>query len=310
VDGVTVVKFVPGERGPRTVAVIATSIEELRAAQGSKYCPTSVNLLLRDCLRHKRRYLFVGTPCQVGSLRLLLRERPEYAPYFPLTIANFCGGYRDFRYLDGMIRESGLEPARVSSFRMRGGGWPGSMLASTANGETATQPYPDYRSDALVNKQRRCTLCVDGTGLLADFACGDAWLDRFRETGRGWSMIVLRSPEAEGTFAAMREAGLVTAVDVSLAELRQSQRFNLDSKIHRQQRRMALFQLLQQKVPSYDLELPSSRTSYAAELKVLILKTKPFLYANVTFRRTALGGFVARALRRLRRRSRHARPAG
>jgi coenzyme F420 hydrogenase subunit beta len=300
IDGVTVAKFVQGPLGPRTISVVARSRAELLDAQGSKYCPTTTNLLMRECRRAGGRYLFLGTPCQVAALHLAMREDDGLAAVFPLTMANFCGGYKDFRYLDGMIAASGLRASEASNFRFRGGGWPGSMLVACADGREASQPYPNYRSTALVSKQRRCTLCVDGTGLLADFACGDAWLERFEPGTPGWSIVLARSAAAVDIVESMRRDGLLHTEPVSHDEILHSQRFNLRSKISRQRTRMKAFRLLGIPCPVYDVDLPPGVTSLWQEFRVLALKTWPMLYLRVRFRETTMGELVARGVRLVR----------
>ena len=300
VDGVTVATFVRGTRGPRTLSKIARSRSALLESQGSKYCPTTTNLLIRECTRQGGRYLFLGTPCQVGALYLAIGQDESLAKVFPYSMANFCGGYRDFRYLDGMLSADGMDPASAVQFAFRGGGWPGKMLATSDDGRQVVQDYPDYRSTALVNKQRRCTLCIDGTGLLADFACGDAWLDRFPRGTPGWSIVVARSAFAAETVESMRSKGFLHTEAVSHEEVLRSQRFNLRSKIYRQRKRMRLFGILGIPCPTYDVRLPESTTSYWQEFRVIVLKTMPMLYLKVRFRQTPAGELVARMVRFLR----------
>ena len=84
----------------------------------------------------------------------------------------------------------------VHSFRHRGGGQPGSMRIIGTNGEIFQYPYPKYAKLSSFVKNERCTLCMDATGELADFSCGDAWLDS-RDNTAAWSIIVARSLEAE-----------------------------------------------------------------------------------------------------------------
>jgi len=188
-------------------------------------------------------------------------------------MGNFCGGYRDFRYLDGMLQFSKVRPSDVVSFRFRGGGWPGSMRAKTQDGRVVSQPYPHYRSRAFVNKQRRCSLCIDGTALLADFACGDAWMDRFANTRHGWSIILARSAFARVILQEMIACERLASQEVSRDEILYSQRFNLDSKINRQKKRRAVYRFLGLACPEFDVPLPRGRTSYHKELKILLLKS-------------------------------------
>jgi coenzyme F420 hydrogenase subunit beta len=293
VDGVTATRFVYSPPGPRTEGYVARSWEQLLASQGSKYCPTTTNRLVRECAEAGGRYLFVGTPCQVAALRLAIEEQPELADVFPLTMANFCGGYRDFRLLDDIISAKGLDPGQVDYFRFRGGGQPGSMKATTPMGDSVTHPYGEYNSFSKIQKQKRCVFCVDATGELADFACGDAWIERFLEDEFPWSIVLARSPEAQEILQELTSSGRIRATEVSFDEIRYSQASNLSSKKSRQYKRMRICRALRIVMPEWDLDLPRDGSSYAAELLVLFAKTRIGL---------ALRSLRRLILRRLRRR--------
>lgn len=304
VDGVTSVRFqydVPGQ-GPRTQPYISRTRADLLAAQGSKYCPTSTNLLVRDCREAGGRYLFLGTPCQVAAIRQACRVDPVLREVFPYTMANFCGGYRDFRYLDGILRYSGVAPSEVVSFRFRGGGWPGSMRAETVDGRVVGKSYPNFTSDAVVNKQRRCTLCVDGTGLLADFACGDAWIDRLRSEGHPWSIILARSQFAHEIVDDMIRIGRLATEPISQDDVLYSQRRNLDSKIDRQKKRRYLFGLLGMACPEFDVILPDGNTSLWRELKIVLLKSRIALALRVGWKYTRVGRAMINVAKKVLRR--------
>lgn len=279
VDGVTTSRFVYGPKGPRTVASIAYYLDGLLAGQGSKYCPTTTNELVAACVKSGRRYLFLGTPCQVLALRLAMDRQPDLRRTFPLTMANFCGGYRDFRDLDHLLERNGFDSREVVFFRFRGGGQPGSMLATDSHGRTLCLPYPAYGRGTLLPKVKRCIFCVDGTGLLADFACGDAWLDRFaNKDGFPWSIVVLRSRAACDLFERLAEQGRLVVEPVSEQEILYSQRHNLESKITRQGRRRALHRLLGVAMPTWDMPLPPGG-SWRREIRTVLGKTtRKWLY--------------------------------
>lgn len=277
VRGATVSTFVYGPPGPRTHPIVARGLDDLIKGQGSKYCPTTTNLLVHECLQEGGRYVFQGTPCQVGALRLAMRENPKLAELFPYTMANFCGGYRDFRELDDLVRRNGLDPMQVTYFRFRGGGQPGSMLACSRDGRTATEPYPDYGRRARIPKQKRCVFCVDATGELADFACGDAWVDRFVKGRVPWSIILTRSAFAQEVVENMTAEGRLVTAEISHEEIMYSQRSNLDSKKFRQRKRMAVCGLTGMVMPRWDVDLPNQTGSYWQEIRVLLGKLRSWI---------------------------------
>jgi len=273
VRGVTASRFVYGPPGPRAESFVARNLDDLIAAQGSKYCPTTTNTLIRQCRREGGPFLFSGTPCHVEGLRLAQDKDPVLEDVFPYSIANFCAGYRDYRHLDGMLRYDQVDPQDVSYFRFRGCGQPGSMKAVTRDGRTFTAPYPDYDRRTQITKVKRCVYCIDATGELADFGCGDAWLDRLLETGKPWSIILARSERAEQILQEMIDQGKLAVTEVTEDEICYSQRQNLASKKFRQRKRRTLSRLFGIVMPQWDTELVN-QGSYVQELRTLFGKTR------------------------------------
>jgi len=285
VDGVIVSRFVYGQKGPRTASFVTHDFDGLLAGQGSKYCPTTTNELVAECVKSGKRYLFLGTPCQVLALRLAQAQKPDLRKTFPLTMANFCGGYRDFRDLDDLLERNGFDSRGVVFFRFRGGGQPGSMLATDSQGRTLSLPYPAYGRGSLLPKAKRCVFCVDGTGLLADFACGDAWLDRFENRyGFPWSIVMLRSQAAQEVFERIVDEGRLVVESISEEEVLYSQRHNLDSKITRQRRRRALHRLFGTAMPTWDMPLPHGGGTWLGEIRTVLGKQKRALLYRFRYR--------------------------
>jgi coenzyme F420 hydrogenase subunit beta len=274
VEGVTASRFIYGPKGPRTESFIARTFDDLLAAQGSKYCPTTTNVLVRHCAEVGRRYLFIGTPCQVAALRLATREDSNLSKIFPYTMANFCGGFHNFRQLEDLITFNGINIAKVEYFRFRRGGQPGSMFARTTDGRTITASYPDYLHRSDVPKHKRCSYCVDATGELADFACGDAWIDRLLRTKQPWSIILARSHFAEQIVNELISTGRIEVTPVSCDEVCESQRKNLTSKKFRQYKRTRISRLFGITMPEWDVQLPRGDSTYLREALVLFSKTR------------------------------------
>lgn len=272
VRGVTASRFVYGAPGPRAESFIARNLDDLISAQGSKYCPTTTNALIRQCRQEEGPFLFSGTPCHVEGLRLAQAQDPDLKAVFPYTMANFCAGYRDYRHLDGMLRYDEVDPQDVTYFRFRGGGQPGSLKAETKDGRILTAPYPDYDRRTQIAKPKRCVYCIDATGEMADFGCGDAWLDRLLDTGEPWSIILARSERAEQVLEDMIAQGRLATMEVTEDEICFSQRLNLSSKKFRQRKRRALSRLFGITMPEWDTEFVNGG-SYFRELRILFGKT-------------------------------------
>lgn len=270
VDGVVVTRMKYGSPGPRTETVIAISTEELIAAQGSKYCPVPTLDIVRAIESFPGRVLFIGTPCQIAALRMLQKISPALREKIPLTMGNFCGGFRDLRETDTVIKRSGIRPGDVVRFRYRGGGQPGSMVIEDHECHRSALPYPGYARMTGYVKHKRCRLCVDATAELADFSCGDAWIPRFLNSGQAWSLVLTRSEYAEAILQEMVIQKKIKLAEVTIDELKKSQHDNLSSKKTRQYARQRLYKKFGIQIPKFDGGFQITRGGILYELRVLI----------------------------------------
>lgn len=272
VDGVITTKMSYNENGPRPKSFIATSLNELIEAQGSKYVPVPVFEALEDIDAFQGKLLFIGTPCQIAALRLLQGKNSNLKDKIPLTIGNFCGGYRDLSETDKIIDRAGFDAKKVTFLRYRGGGQPGSMLIEDSE-KRKELGYPGYARMTGVIKYLRCRLCVDATAELADFSCGDAWLPKYIESDIPWSVIMARSDKAVKILSDMENKEYIVKENISTDDIKQSQAGNLISKKKRQASRMKLYQVLGYLLPEFDGSYYKKNKTFLLELKVHISHT-------------------------------------
>lgn len=276
VDGVTSTKFQYGNSGPIVDSYIATTREEILMAQGSKYAPTSINGLISTCKKRGGKYFFIGLPCQVAALKLAAKFDKSLTEIFPYTMSNFCGGYKDYRSVRFLISQENMSPSEVTHFQFRGNGQPGYMIIKDASGRTIERKYPNYLRGCPIPKEKRCVYCVDATGELADFSCGDAWIERFTKTGMAWSIILLRSQKALEVFNKLSGNVDIQTDDITEEEIIQSQKQNLTSKKYRQRKRMIVSRMFGITIPKWDVKLPKVG-SYMEELYILLNKKRKLI---------------------------------
>lgn len=269
VDRVLVTHFTYGS-APRAECILAQSRSELLQSQGSKYCPVDLSKAVREIKESNFRVAVLGTPCQIAGIRNIQKQDPAFRDKVVMTIATFCGGVKSYHNVDLLTSRNGIEPRAVTFFRFRGKGQPGSMLIEGNSGERVEIPYPQYVGHTGLSKHLRCHLCVDATGELADIACGDAWLPRFQNSGRAWSVVLTRSRTAADLVEEMIARRVITTQQVSVDEIRASQRQNLASKKHRQKSRYRLYTLLGFAIPSFDGGYRDNAPALSTEIKVFV----------------------------------------
>ena len=250
----------------------AFTSNEVLESQGSKYIPVPINKLIVRAVDSGKSFVFVGLPCHIEALRMMQDEYKNLAKTFPYILGSFCGGIKSINLIDKMIEAYSLKGQTITHFSFRGGGWPGSLTIKTSSGNIVSIPYPDYGGDVIEFKTRRCELCIDGTSELADLSFGDAWLDKYRKTNRGWSSVIARTLKGKDLINELASKNYIYLESLTEEEVIQSQWINLESKKKRQKARRSLFRILGWRVPIYDGGYEETMTSILFEIKVQISK--------------------------------------
>ena len=237
--------------GPRPEPFIATNAKELMQGQGSKYCPVPLLTIGEKVNNFGGKLALIGTPCQIAGLKLLQQEGVAWAAKIILTMGNFCGGFRDYRETDRLIARSGFTPEDVVDFRYRGSGQPGFMSIKSDDGRLHRHAYPKYARATGIIKNFRCKTCVDATAELADFSFGDAWLKRFLETHKPWSIFITRNKSVLCHWEKFLLRSDIERKNITETEIIRSQYDNISTKKYRQECRKKLYSFVGVDVPNF-----------------------------------------------------------
>jgi coenzyme F420 hydrogenase subunit beta len=207
------------------VAVLSEDRAGILRSAGSRYAPSSPLGNLTDYLDGKRRYAFVGKPCDVVALRALAREDLRIDAEIPFVLSFFCAGVPSLKGAEAVVEKLGASLDEVTAFRYRGNGWPGHATATLASGEEKSMTYHASWGGVLSKHvQHRCKICADGTGKAADVVCADAWhadedgYPLFEEED-GVSLVVARTNRGEALVEAATSAGAIALEPFDVAEL-------------------------------------------------------------------------------------------
>ncbi|MEM9011153.1 MAG: Coenzyme F420 hydrogenase/dehydrogenase, beta subunit C-terminal domain [Pseudomonadota bacterium] len=200
--------------GNRTV--ISKTSDDVFAAAGSRYAPSSPLANLPAYLDTGRRYAFVGKPCDVSAMSVLRRQDPLVAERFPYLVSFFCAGVPSQTGARELLAKMGVGEEEVSAFRYRGDGWPGYATATTPDGRKYRMSYADSWGGVLSRHvQFRCKICPDGTGGFADIVSADAWETDEKgyplfEERDGISLVVSRTERGEEVVQSAVTRGVLT----------------------------------------------------------------------------------------------------
>ncbi len=191
----------------RTVASVAASAEEIRAAAGTKYTISNSIYAVKDALEKGYKKIgFVGTPCQIQGLRKvkLLDEPYEVGQgRIALLVGLFC--MENFSYdslMYGLVKgKFNLDPKDVARFEIKKGMF--RVIDKTGKAhEVKIEETDEYTF-------KGCGPCFDFTSELADISVGSVG------SSDGWSTVLTRTDVGEKLYASTLAAGKVQEKAIS-----------------------------------------------------------------------------------------------
>jgi coenzyme F420 hydrogenase subunit beta len=279
VDGVLVTRMMK-DNPLETEAFIARTREELTSASGSKYCPVSTNVELKEILKENGRFAVVGLPCQIHGILKAAKVFKPLEKKIVLYIGLLCSHMVSFDGTDLLLKKKGLKREQVKKISYRGKGWPGSMSIETKDGLSFSLPlvaswnayWPVFSSFFFT--PLRCTMCPDQTAELADISLGDAWLPELKSEKRGASIVISRTSRGKNLLDDAISAKAISLASVDIGKVRQSQFTNLKFKKDDLGYRLRFLRLMGRKTPVFNPSIKST-LKLASALRAL------YIYVNI-----------------------------
>ncbi len=223
VDGAVVTRF--NKKSPLKVETfIATTPDEIRAAKSSKYSPVTFNNVVRDIkVATGKRYVIVGLPCHIEGLRKLMNADSKLREKIVGLFAIYCSGSRTFNFTEYLFKARGIDIDKVNYLAYRDNGCLGGMVVKG----DCIDYYEDYLSYSnplrTIFYPRRCLLCADHFGELADVCFGDIYVKPYSDDKIGVNSVVVRSNYWNQMLRQAREDGVITLEELDEKVLLSSQ---------------------------------------------------------------------------------------
>ncbi len=202
-----------------TLPIVATEPQCASRCAGSRYAPTAI---ASDAAAEDPTAAVVAKPCEISAISRLRTSRglDSTAP----LLSFFCAGTPSQHATDSLVRQLGGDPARLTSLRYRGEGWPGTFHFADGERE-GSLPYDESWGRWLgPTMQWRCKICPDGVGESADIVAGDYWEADERgfpvfDTQDGVSVLIARSPLGDALVREAIKAGVIQATPTDVVSL-------------------------------------------------------------------------------------------
>jgi coenzyme F420 hydrogenase subunit beta len=227
IDGAVVVRMSNSDP-MRAEGYIATSKEELGGSLQSKYQPVSLIRLLKEA-GNLNNLAFVGTGCQVESIRKLGQINPRIRSRIKYAIGIFCAYGNN--HLDGtkfLVRKMGFD--RINRLSYRAGDYPGNFTAEDDRKKKSLSKN-DYKWFSLLFTEYRCMNCIDYTNELADISVGDSY-SLSEGSSYGKSVAIVRNQIGRELISTAYSSGYISyeSVDASGIVSCQRYQFNISKK--------------------------------------------------------------------------------
>lgn len=216
----------------KTETVISRTSEDVKSCMGSRYGISSPLSNIKQMVMLNERYVFIGKPCDVASLKAYLAIDQELSSQIIYLFSFFCAGEpSDFAQKRLLSELNCKNEEDCQSLQYRGNGWPGEATAFKKDGSKSSISYDDSWGKILGRDVRKfCRFCIDGIGESADISCGDLWyLDSdnkpdFSEK-EGRNIIFARNIKGQELLQKVYESGYIHINETSESDLKFIQKY-------------------------------------------------------------------------------------
>jgi coenzyme F420-reducing hydrogenase beta subunit len=201
---------------------LSRTVDEIKQGAKSRYYPIEFSGALQQVREHPGRYAFVGVPCFVKAMRLLMRRDDVIRSRIRVCIGLFCGHLKSAAMVDSFALQSGIAPEAVTAvdFRLKQPDRRADVYTVNLTTADGTARQRDWK--AMVDgdwgmgffQYSACNYCDDVMAETADVSFGDAWVPPYSSDGRGTNVTIVRAPELDAIFRAAAAEGRLELKDV------------------------------------------------------------------------------------------------
>ncbi len=267
IDGVVTLRM-SHEKPWLSEPFIATTRAEILEAAQSKYTISSVNEILPEVAKFRGALAYVGIPPQVQSIRKLQKINDPSVKNIKYIFGPFYGNTLYFSSIRSFLKSYGeKEYTQINKLYFRYGEWPGNMRIELKSGRVIE--LKKFHANYLIpfHVLQNSLYCTDFTNEFTDISGGDAWAPVYEERGKGFSMIISRTPQGQQIINEMKAAGLLDANVITEEEAITMHSHGYDFKKRGSFIRIKFRKWVGKSVPDYGYKIGGFKTSrYFMEL--------------------------------------------
>ena len=199
---------------------------------GSIYHDINIYKFLHENIKDiQSPVLITCLPCQIQPIKRLLQNNKIDS----VIVSLVCSSQLDKEATYYFLEKNDIDISSVKEFRYRGNGWPSGIQIKTTDKNyffhNNTSKWMDVFHSQIFT-MKKCFSCKDTFGLNADFSIADPWLDRYINSDKiGSSIVVAHTQKGEALVKDMIfHNSLAFLEDLSQEEVVLSQRGTLIKK--------------------------------------------------------------------------------
>lgn len=149
-------------------------------------------------LDKKKKYVFVGLPEHIASIRSLKIKYPKDFEHIKYLISLYSGTNMYPGAIDFYLKGNGIKnTSEIKKINWRYGEWPGKLriILKSKKILSLKKFYYNYLIPFFISKN--CMITPDFTGELSDISIGDAWSPKLEGIGHGFSVMISRTKKMD-----------------------------------------------------------------------------------------------------------------
>lgn len=214
---------------------LSTSEEEICKSSKSRYYPIELSEMLNLIRNRPGRYVIIGIPCFIKSIRLVAENDKYIRERVAFCIGLVCGHLKSTRFAEMFAWQCGVHPADLTAIDFRtkldgfGANRYGVTVSSHVDGKLISKISPPINEmygsiwGQGFFKYKACDYCDDVVAETADVTIGDAWLPQYLNDSQGTNILIIRNPIIERLVRDGLLTGKLKLDEISPGEVVKSQ---------------------------------------------------------------------------------------
>ncbi len=236
---------------------IATTKDDLLRSRGSKYLVLSYDRVINQLINFDGKLVVVGLPCQIEGIRNLAERNKKVKDKIIGYFSIYCSLNKTKHSMDYYLEKYSVNKENIGYFSFRDDGCLGYMKYVDKKGQVIKKiPYLSFWFGThSFFQNKRCLLCADHFGELADVSFGDINIEPYNQDKVGISSLVVRSAFWEGLLKQSVQDGIITLNNCPIEDVNKSQGY---AKMFKKGRGIQSFfkvrKCIGKKNPVYDID--------------------------------------------------------